>query len=145
MKNGDYMLTSSTQTPDWLEPNIWDSRDVTLYQSEKVYKLMTHPMTLSPNSVFKNPCLRDLPSHPVDCKLPLQRATVWPLVGENKTTHSVPCGQKLNKIFKKKSFLKSQSCLGLLSMNCLSSLLGPCNKPFFAPNSDISFVWPHCA
>ena len=34
---------------------------------------------------------------------------------------------------------------GLLSMSHLFSLLGPCNKGFSAPNSDISFVWPHCA
>ena len=44
----------------------------------------------------------------------------------------------------KKFSLKAIREFGSFEHKPLFSLLGPCSKPFFAPNSDI-LVWPYCA
>ena len=94
VEDGNFRLSISTWTPDWLEP--------------------------------KGCCLRFLGHHPVTS----------PPINQKKATHPAALPQNLPlKILPSNP---SESLGFFLSMSCSCSLLGPCNKPFSAPNSDIS-------
>lgn len=61
-EGGGYMLTTSTEIPDWLESDGWDFQNITLLHHHQPIRRWptswSFILWLSPNIVFKNSCLK---------------------------------------------------------------------------------------
>ena len=61
-EGGGYMLTTSTEIPDWLESDGWDLQNITLLHHHQPIRRWPTSWScilwLSPNIVFKNSCLK---------------------------------------------------------------------------------------
>ena len=139
VEDGDYMLTTSTETPDWLEPEGWWLRFLKHHpvtspstNQKNVHELITHPVTLTPNVAFKSPFLKIIKEFgSFEHEFPILLA----------------CRPTINSVL---SFTTTQlsvdSHSGEWTQVCFGNTLGPsrhsyiCTKPFPA-HTFLPFLW----